>query len=64
MKTTMLPEYTDAKSSASADIRFLMDGETGNMLHSTVPPHQINKPTLFGCFFFILLRSYCLFVRV
>jgi hypothetical protein len=30
MKTTMLPEYPGAKSPAGADIRFLMDGETGN----------------------------------
>jgi len=43
MKTTTLPEQPDAKSPAGADIRFLMDGETGNMIHSTVPPHQVNK---------------------
>jgi len=35
MKTTMLPEYPDAKSPAGADIRFLMDSETGNMIHIT-----------------------------
>jgi hypothetical protein len=35
MKTTMLPEDPDAKSPAGAEIRFLMDGETGNMIHST-----------------------------
>jgi mannose-6-phosphate isomerase-like protein (cupin superfamily) len=23
-----------------------MDGERGNMIHSTVPPHQINKATI------------------
>jgi hypothetical protein len=23
-----------------------MDGETGNMIHCTVPPHQINKATV------------------
>ena len=46
MKTTMLPEYADAKSPAGADIRFIMDGETGNMIHSTVPPHQVNKATV------------------
>jgi hypothetical protein len=43
MKTTMLPGFTDAKSQAGADIRFLMDGKTGNMIHSTVPPHQVNQ---------------------
>jgi mannose-6-phosphate isomerase-like protein (cupin superfamily) len=46
MKTTALPEHPDAKSPAGADIRFLMDSETGNMIHSTVPPHQVNKATI------------------
>jgi hypothetical protein len=31
MKATTLPEQPDAKSLAGADIRFIMDGETGNM---------------------------------
>ena len=46
MKTTMFPEHPDAKSPAGADIRYFMDGVTGNMIHSTVPPHQINKATV------------------
>jgi mannose-6-phosphate isomerase-like protein (cupin superfamily) len=46
MKTTTLPKQPDAKSPAGADIRYLMDGTTGNMIHSTVPPHQINKATV------------------
>jgi mannose-6-phosphate isomerase-like protein (cupin superfamily) len=46
MKTTMLPDEPDAKSPAGADIRFLVDGKTGNMIHSTVPPHQTNKATV------------------
>jgi mannose-6-phosphate isomerase-like protein (cupin superfamily) len=46
MKTVMLPAQPDAKSPAGADIRYLIDGETGNMIHSTVPPHQINKATV------------------
>ncbi len=46
MKTTILPEHPDAKSPAGADIRYLMDGEYGNMIHSTVPPNQINKATV------------------
>ena len=29
MKATTLPEQPDAKSPAGADIRFIMDGETG-----------------------------------
>jgi len=43
MKTTLLPEYPDAKSPAGADIRFIMDGATGNMIYSTVPARQVNK---------------------
>lgn len=46
MKTTMLPIKPDAKSPAGADIRFLMDGAAGNMIHSTVPPHQVNRATV------------------
>lgn len=46
MKTTVLPVHPDAKSPAGADIRYLMDGETGNMIHSTVPPHQVNRATV------------------
>lgn len=48
MKTTKLPDQPDAKSPAGADIRYLMDGKTGNMIHSTVPPHQINRATVHG----------------
>lgn len=46
MKTTILPEHPDVKSPAGADIRYLMDGELGNMIHSTVPPHQVNRATV------------------
>ena len=46
MKTVILPTQSDAKSPAGADIRFLIDGQAGNMIHSTVPPHQINKATV------------------
>ncbi|NIS81558.1 MAG: cupin domain-containing protein [Anaerolineales bacterium] len=46
MKTTTLPEHPDARSPAGADIRFIMDGERGNMIHCTVPPHQVNKATV------------------
>lgn len=46
MKTTLLPEKPDAKSPAGADIRYLMDSELGNMIHSTVPPHQTNRATV------------------
>ena len=46
MKTIMLPEKSDRKSPAGADIRILMDNKMGGMIHSTVPPHQINKATV------------------
>ena len=46
MKETTLPPDADAKSPAGADIRFLMDGATVNMIHSTVPPGQINRATI------------------
>jgi mannose-6-phosphate isomerase-like protein (cupin superfamily) len=46
MKTVMLPEQPEAKSPAGADIRYLMDGKTGHMIHSTVPPYQINRATV------------------
>lgn len=45
MKQTRLPTEPDAKSPAGADIRFIMDGPTGNMIHSSVPAGQINKAT-------------------
>jgi mannose-6-phosphate isomerase-like protein (cupin superfamily) len=57
MKTTLLPEKPDAKSPAGAEIRFLLSCESGNMIHSTVPPHQINKATVHATvseFWFIL----------
>lgn len=46
MKETLLSDNPDAKSPAGADIRFIMDGPTGNMIHSTVPPGQINRATI------------------
>jgi mannose-6-phosphate isomerase-like protein (cupin superfamily) len=46
MKTTTLPDQPEGKSPAGADIRFLMDGPTGNMIHSTVPPRQVNRATV------------------
>ena len=46
MKTTTLPAEPHAKSPAGADIRFLMASQTGNMIHSTVPPHQTNRATV------------------
>jgi len=46
MQTTTLPDQPDGKSPAGADIRFLVAGATGNMIHSTVPPRQVNRATV------------------
>jgi len=57
MKETTLPPLPDARSPAGADIRFIMDGTTGNMIHSTVPPGQINRATVHATvseFWFVL----------
>ena len=46
MKETTLTAKPDAKSPAGADIRFIMDGPQADMIHSTVPPGQINRATV------------------
>jgi mannose-6-phosphate isomerase-like protein (cupin superfamily) len=46
MQTRPFPEAPDARSPAGAEIRYLMESETGNMIHSTVPPGQINRATV------------------
>ena len=46
MQTRPFPEAPDARSPAGAEIRCLMAGATGNMIHSTVPPHQVNRATI------------------
>ena len=46
MKTKILPGSPDARSPAGAEIRYLMDSKHGNMIHSTVPPHQVNRATV------------------
>ncbi len=46
MKQSILPATADAKSPAGADIRVLIDGTNGNMIHSIVPPGQINRATV------------------
>jgi len=46
MKQTTLSPEPDARSPAGAGIRFIMDGPTGNMIHSTVAPGQINRATV------------------
>lgn len=46
MQTNPFPSAATARSPAGAEIRFLIDGETGGMIHSTVPPGQVNRATV------------------
>ena len=46
MQTRAFPVSPDARSPAGAEIRYLMEGETGNMIHSTVSPGQVNRATV------------------
>ena len=46
MQTRPLPETPDSRSPAGAEIRYLIGGTTGDMIHSTVPPEQVNRATV------------------
>jgi mannose-6-phosphate isomerase-like protein (cupin superfamily) len=46
MQTRPFPDIADARSPAGAEIRHLMEGAAGNMIHSTVPPGQVNRATV------------------
>ena len=46
MQTRAFPSTPDARSPAGAEIPYLMEGQTGNMIHSTVPPGQVNRATV------------------
>ncbi len=46
MRTRPFPEAPDDRSPAGAEIRYLMEGARGNMIHSTVPPSQVNRATV------------------
>jgi mannose-6-phosphate isomerase-like protein (cupin superfamily) len=46
MQTRSFPSTAQARSPAGAEIRYLMGGETGDMIHSTVPPGQVNRATV------------------
>ena len=46
MQTRPLPTASDARSPAGAEIRYLIGGDTGNMIHATVPPGQVNRATI------------------
>ena len=46
MQTRSFPSAPEARSPAGAEVRYLMEGETGGMIHSTVPPGQVNRATV------------------
>jgi mannose-6-phosphate isomerase-like protein (cupin superfamily) len=46
MQTRSFPSAPDDRSPAGAEVRHLMDGVTGDMIHSTVPPGQVNRATV------------------
>ena len=46
MQTRTFPVTPDARSPAGAEIRYLMEGETGGMIHSIVPAGQVNRATV------------------
>lgn len=57
MKSRLFPEVPNAHSPAGAEIRYLMEGDTGNMIHSSVPPGQVNRATVHASvteFWFVL----------
>lgn len=57
MKTRAFPASPEARSPAGAEIRYLMGGTTGDMIHSTVPPNQVNRAAVHATvseFWFVL----------
>jgi mannose-6-phosphate isomerase-like protein (cupin superfamily) len=46
MQTRSFPSTPDGRSPAGADVRILIEGEIGSMIHSTVPPGQVNRATI------------------
>ena len=46
MQTHSFPSAPDGRSPAGAEVRILIEGETGSMIHSTVPPGQVNRATV------------------
>ena len=57
MQTRSFPANPEGRSPAGAMIRFLMEGTTGGMIHSTVPPDQVNRATVHATvseFWFVL----------
>lgn len=46
MQTRPFPSAPHARSPAGAEVRYLIGGGTGDMIHSTVPSGQVNRATV------------------
>ena len=46
MQTRPFPSTANDRSPAGAEVRYLIGLETGDMIHSTVPPGQVNRATV------------------
>jgi mannose-6-phosphate isomerase-like protein (cupin superfamily) len=46
MQSRPFPSSPDGRSPAGAEVRILVEGETGSMIHSTVRPGQVNRATV------------------
>lgn len=46
MQTSTFPSAPDGRSPAGAEVRLLIEGAPGSMIHSTVPPGQVNRATV------------------
>src|SRR6476660_5469417 len=46
MQTRSFPPPPDGRSHAGAEIRNLIEGETGSMIHPAVPPGQVNRAAI------------------
>jgi mannose-6-phosphate isomerase-like protein (cupin superfamily) len=57
MQTRPFPAAPNGRSPAGAEVRSLIEGQMGSMIHSTVPPGQVNRATVHATvseFWFIL----------
>jgi mannose-6-phosphate isomerase-like protein (cupin superfamily) len=43
MQTSTFPSAPDGRSPAGAEVRLLIEGAPGSMIHSTVAPGQVNR---------------------
>lgn len=57
MQTQSFPSAPGGRSPAGAEIRLLIAGDSGGMIHATVPPGQVNRATVHATvseFWFVL----------